>query len=220
MREMQGTLFRNFYVHLGGDPAIRRQVECWKEEVKAIVQCETDLTAYTYACKTGDEALKESIINDGGFCMDLCNHIVHKGGAIPPSVLVLDFKKRLATQSAKWEFYDIVNALCVTTLDSVEVLESRFCLRACVDNGNLIKRIRKLFLESKQHVDSLRITLFTTDFLQARKLPVDNQTKLEVWNIVKILAAPLDQEMWILKKLESNKRLGMGKVKNLIFEAS
>lgn len=72
MKEMQGTLFRHFYIHLGGDPDTRRgQVECWKEEVKAIVQCETDLTAYNYACKTGDEALKESIINDGGFCMVL-----------------------------------------------------------------------------------------------------------------------------------------------------
>jgi hypothetical protein len=70
MKEMQGTLFRHFYIHLGGDPATRRgPVECWKEEVKAIVQCETDLTVYNYACHTGDEALQESIINDGGFCM-------------------------------------------------------------------------------------------------------------------------------------------------------
>ena len=70
MREMQETLFRHFYIYLGGDPAIRReQVGYWKEEVKAIVQCETDLRAYDYACKTGDEALMESIVNDGGFCM-------------------------------------------------------------------------------------------------------------------------------------------------------
>jgi len=214
IKEMQGTLFRHFYIHLGGDPATRRgQVECWKEEVKAIVLCESDLTAYNYAVRAGDEALKESIISDGGFCMDLCNHIVKKGGSILPSVLVLDFKKRLATQNAKWEFYDIVHALCV--MQDVDV-ESRFFLRPCVDNGNLIKRIRKMFLESKQQVDSLRIALFTTEFLLAKKLQVDNHTKLEVWNIVKILASPLDQEMWILKKLESNKRLGLGKAKGAI----
>jgi hypothetical protein len=71
---------------------------------------------------------------------DLCNHVVQKGGAIPASVLVLDFKKRLATQSAKWEFYDCVNALCVMTQDA-DGAESRFYLRACVDNGNLIKVI-------------------------------------------------------------------------------
>lgn len=69
MKEMQGTLFRHFYIHLGGDPETRRrQVGCWKEEVKAIVQCDTDLTLYNYACNNEDEALKESIIDDGGFC--------------------------------------------------------------------------------------------------------------------------------------------------------
>eukprot|EP00026_Physarum_polycephalum_P008979 Phypoly_transcript_09086.p1 GENE.Phypoly_transcript_09086~~Phypoly_transcript_09086.p1 ORF type:complete len:350 (+),score=54.13 Phypoly_transcript_09086:349-1398(+) len=219
MKEMQGTLFRHFYIHLGGDPANRREQVDWKLEVKAIVQCETDLTVYNYACLTGDEALKESIINDGGLCMDLCNHIVQKGGSIPASALLVDFKKRLATQVAKCEFYDMVNALCVL-LQSEEGMEPCFCLRACVDNGNLIKKIRKLFLESNQQVDSLRITLFTTDFLLARKLPVDNQTKLEVFNIVKILGVLQDQEMWTLKKVESTKRLGGGKVKNLIFEVS
>lgn len=217
IKAMQGTLFRHFYIHLGGDPATREGlVDSWKEEVKTIVQCETDLTVYNYACKIGDEVLKESIINDGGFCMDLCNHIVQKGGCVSPSVLVLDFKKRLAAQSAKFEFYDIVNALCVMAQDSEG--DNQFYLRACVDNGSLIKRIRKLFLESKQQVDSLRIALFTDAFLLARKLPADNQTKLEVWNIVKILASPLDQEMWELKKLASSKRLGLGRVKNLIFE--
>lgn len=56
IKEMQGTLFRHFYIHLGGDPNTRRgQVECWKQEVKMIVQCETDLTVYHYALRNGDE---------------------------------------------------------------------------------------------------------------------------------------------------------------------
>lgn len=37
--------------------------------MKEVLQCETDLAVYNYAVETQDEALKDSIINDGGFCL-------------------------------------------------------------------------------------------------------------------------------------------------------
>lgn len=46
----------------------RRGVE-WRIVVKEVLQCETDLAVYNYAVETQDEALKDSIINDGGFCL-------------------------------------------------------------------------------------------------------------------------------------------------------
>jgi len=73
--------------------------------VNELLLCETDLEAYAYAVGSGDEVLCESVINDGGFCMDICSHIVRKGGSTSPSELTLDFKKRLATQTAKMEFF-------------------------------------------------------------------------------------------------------------------
>lgn len=205
IQEMQGALFRRFYAHLGGDPYARRGVE-WRVAVREVLQCETDLAAYAYAVHSQDEALRESILSDGGFCMDLCNHIVRKGGSITPAQLMLDFKKRLATQNAKLEICDIVDALCVQQeVDG----EERFFLRPCVDNGNLIKQIRKLFLESKQRVGTLKVVLFITDFLIEKKLPPDNHTKMDIWNIIKILATltPDQQDEWMLKKLNSTKHL-------------
>lgn len=74
IKEMQGTLFRHFYIHLGGNPNIRKGlVDCWKSEIKKLVQCETDLAVYHYAIKHGDEVLKHAVINDGGFCMVINN---------------------------------------------------------------------------------------------------------------------------------------------------
>jgi len=202
---MQGALFRRFYAHLGGDPLVRRGVE-WRVAVREVLECETDLAVYAYSVRTQDEALRESILCEGGFCMDLCLHIVRKGGSIPAAQLTLDFKQRLATQNAKLEFCDIVDALCVQQeVDG----EERFWLRPCVDNGNLIKQIRKVFLENKQRVDTLKIVLFISDFLHAKKLQPDNHTKMDVWNIIKILAtsAPEQQDVWMLKKMNSTKHL-------------
>lgn len=59
-----------------------------------------------------------------------------KGGSILISALLIDFKKRLATQNAKIEFFDNVAVLCVLK----ECEEGELCsLRPCVDNGNLIQ---------------------------------------------------------------------------------
>jgi len=239
---MQGTLFRHFYIHLGGDPNTRRGglVDCWKEEVRLIILCENDLSVYHYALKNGDESLKNSVINDGGFCMDLCKHIVKQGGTIPPSHLVLDFKDRLLTQSAKWEFYDIVTALCFVQEDNNPIIinnnmniinnnnannngnhiinthnnnhiSGSFCLRAIVDNGNLLRKIRTLFMEQSGTIDTTRVTLFIRDFLRHLKLIDDSSTRIEVWNVIKMMAVSVDQDVWALKKVEPSKRLGFKK---------
>jgi len=77
-----------------------------------------------------------------------------------------------------------------------------------MDNGHLIRQIRRLFLESKQRVDTFKIAFFVTDYVMSKKTgQPEAQTKEDVWGIVKILATTVDADVWALKKILSTKHL-------------
>jgi len=203
---MRNYLFRRYYERLGGDPEERNvKVEDWEKEIRVLLGLKTDLNMFVYATKMGDDALRDSVLDEAGFVMDICNHLVKNGGKVCVPEMLVYFKKNLSTQNQKFEFCDVVESICeVQNVSRVEY----FSIKEFLESGKFIKDIRYFFFKNGGKLDSMKVIEWV-DVLCVQKKYNDN-TKKEIYDFLDILVDRVDEDyesFWVLKKIYSNKRL-------------
>jgi len=180
-------------------------VEDWEKEIRIFLSLKTDLNLFVYAVKMGDDGLRDSVLEDAGFVMDICRHLVKNGGKVCVPELLINFKKCLTTQNQKFEFCDIMDSICeVQNLSKVEY----FCLKEFLENGKFIKDIRYFFFKNGGKLDSMKVIEWVDVHCVERKY--NEVTKKEIYDFLDILVDRVDEDyesFWVLKKIYSNKKL-------------